>query len=94
MEESVDSHSFNDNSNTSRQFISKYVQINYSMWPIPSTVLSQISGLQPLDSCECDFEYRWNHCCSFLVIFLYCVNSGLFEEEITHSEKFYRMCVA
>jgi hypothetical protein len=28
------------------------------------------------------------------VIFLYCVNSGLFEEEITHSEKFYRMCVA
>jgi len=31
---------------------------------------------------------------SFFLVFLCCIDSCLFDEEITHPEKFYRMCVA
>ena len=58
------SHSFNDNSNRvfsvhRESFYSDMYKLrNYLMWSIPLIVLSQRSGVKPLDFLECEFEYR------------------------------------
>jgi hypothetical protein len=48
---------------------------------------------KPLDCCDCGFESRWVHGCSYVVFVVCCVGSGICDELITRSEESYLVCV-
>ena len=50
-------------------------------------------GLRPLDFWDDVFESRWRYGCSSFVPTVCCVDSGLCNGLITHSEDSYRVCV-